>query len=143
MFVQFSVSILGKLFAVLIIIVYICYDILTGVFICLLVIVYYQTVFLEGMDNYQTYTNRKQFEKMFCVADKNQPNTKKLEYKGQPVRISNIPYIFPQLKFTNANETENATENGEPCDPCSPTCSFAIFHPSSKNSTDKKKTSTS
>lgn len=46
-----SHSILGKLFAVCIIIFYSTYDVLYGIIVCFIVAIYYQTIFIQGKDN--------------------------------------------------------------------------------------------
>lgn len=56
---------------------------------------------------------------------------KRLEYKGQPVKRENIPYIFPELSFFD--EIQKTTPSGDTnlskgkiCDPCSDTCRFSV-----------------
>jgi hypothetical protein len=51
MFVKFSFTILGKLIAILIIILYTKIDIAVGIFICGLIILYYQSDYVENMLN--------------------------------------------------------------------------------------------
>jgi hypothetical protein len=48
-FAELSNSILGKLFAVIVIIFYVSIDYVYGLFVCLLIIFYYQTDFVERM----------------------------------------------------------------------------------------------
>jgi hypothetical protein len=47
-FAAFSQSILGRLLAIFLILFYLKLDFLTGLFVCVLVIVYYQTDYVEG-----------------------------------------------------------------------------------------------
>ena len=47
-FASFSQSSLGRLLAILLILFYLKLDFLTGLFVCILVIVYYQTDYVEG-----------------------------------------------------------------------------------------------
>ena len=49
-FIQFSQSVLGKLFAVLLILFYVKLDVFVGVFVCILVILYYQTDYVESFN---------------------------------------------------------------------------------------------
>ena len=50
-FVDFSFTILGKLLAILTIIFYSCFDIIVGLCVCGLVILYYQSDYVENMLN--------------------------------------------------------------------------------------------
>jgi Na+/H+ antiporter NhaC len=50
-FVKFSHSILGKAFAVILILFYVKLDFILGLFVCALVIFYYQTDYVESFNN--------------------------------------------------------------------------------------------
>jgi hypothetical protein len=57
--------------------------------------------------------------------------SKRLEYKGQPVKRQNIPYIFPELSFFDKIQKTTSfgdfnLSNGKICDPCSDTCQFSV-----------------
>ena len=60
-FATFSHTILGKLFAIIIIIFYVKMDKLAGLFVCILIIFYYQTDYVESFNNmlnkYEAFEN--------------------------------------------------------------------------------------
>ena len=59
-FVQFTNSDLGKVSAVIIILLYTFFDYLFGIFACLLIILYYQSDKVENMTSYLNYLQEQQ-----------------------------------------------------------------------------------
>lgn len=59
-FVQFTNSGLGKLFAIIIILLYTSFDYLFGIFACLLIILYYQSDKVENMTDYLNYLQEQE-----------------------------------------------------------------------------------
>jgi hypothetical protein len=116
---KFSHTILGKLIAVLLIIFYTIYDTTYGVFMCGLVILYYQCSFFEGMDGEikETFENnesltislRSQFESQYCKNGK-------LQYKNSDVKTEIASHVFPEIEFKN-----------DKCNPCNTECDYSII----------------
>ena len=135
----FAHSILGKLVAVALVILYARADVLYGALVCALVILYYQTDFVEGFslsltDNLDYCTDSEGFEHApFDVTDaipyigetrsdvqqvftKNNCDNGILKYKSMEVKSEMAPHVFSELNYTDG-----------PCNPCSPTCGFSII----------------
>jgi predicted membrane protein len=134
-FVLYSHTVLGKAFAVLLIIFYANTDIIIGLFACVLIILYYQTDFVES---FYTNVKPKTIEKMtpvnttdvFIEKDSiNHPDTIPLKnfreiycknghllYKNQIVKQDIIQHVFPELK-----QSENK------CNICDTQCPVEII----------------
>jgi len=135
-FVEFSHTILGRLFAILIIVFYTYIDPLFGLFVCILVIFYYQTDYVEGMLNNQESVNVNesfesisdayplpifehthdesvetinQFKQQYCSKGH-------LIYKDQNVNIEMIEHIFPEINYEEHK-----------CNVCDKNCNFNII----------------
>jgi hypothetical protein len=121
---ELSFTLLGKLLAILLIIFYTIYDTIAGVFMCGLVILYYQCSFFEGFEEaFETFTSkintntkesltpelRSQFESQYCKNGE-------LKYKNNGVKTEMATHVFPELKFNN-----------EECNPCSPDCDYSVI----------------
>ena len=72
-FVSFSHTILGKLFAVFIILFYLKLDIIIGAFVCILVILYYQTDYVENMLNIEGFENTKKQDGKIEETNQSEP----------------------------------------------------------------------
>jgi hypothetical protein len=118
---QFAHSILGKLVAIALILLYTRVDILYGAFVCALVIFYYQTDYVEGFDYSEVDMTdampyigetRNDVQKVFT---KNNCENGKLKYKSMEVKSEMAPHVFTELNYTD-----------RPCNPCSDSCGFSI-----------------
>jgi hypothetical protein len=80
-FVKFSHTILGKAFAVILILFYVKLDLILGLFVCALVIFYYQTDYVESFNNMlnEGFTEKMEGEKEEKVEDKEQVEVEKGE----------------------------------------------------------------
>lgn len=122
-FICYGNTILGKLVSLIIIIYYILIDFWQGLFACAIIILFYQQIHLNGIDNmsiaylppYNEFfeTNdssyKTKFKKEYCENGV-------LKYKGTPIKKDIISHIFPEINFTN-----------EVCNPCDKTCDFKII----------------
>lgn len=126
--IQFSHSILGKLLAVGIIVFYTILDKYVGLFVCALVLLYYQMdvvekslnpltpeAFVEYNEQYDTEgvstdtTVQQIFREQNC-------KTAVLTHKGMAVKPDMAEHVFPELKF-----------KGGTCNPCVKGCRFSII----------------
>jgi len=100
-FATLSHTVLGKLFAVTLILYYTKLNYLYGTLACVIIIMYYQMmdITLEGF--------AQDLDK--CVNGV-------LMNKGVPVKTEMISHVLPKIKFTDA-----------PCNPCDKTCKFDIL----------------
>jgi hypothetical protein len=134
---ELSVSFLGRLFAIIIIIFYTSIDKIYGLFACSIIILYYQVNSIEGMDSYcdsniendpnkknycrvegmETLTDslRNQFEKQYC-------SNGKLTYKNSDVKTEMAMHVFPEINYTN-----------NVCNPCDKTCQYSIIEEKMKH----------
>jgi len=135
--VLFSHTILGKLLAISVILFYTAIDKTIGLFVCAIVIVFYQMDCVEKLLNIENYGNidgkyrslTENFEsyqetKEFMATDptaqqqflKEHCNEGSLKYKDLAVKNDMAEHVFPELKFNN-----------KPCNVCSGGCSFSII----------------
>lgn len=128
----FSHSFIGVLLLLILVLIYLSLDRLYGVFLFLLVILYYQdrviTAAMEGFDSYHPNTiNTEASPKMSAgyvspVSEVKNPFQQKychmgsLQYKGYDISKENAEHLFPSLKFSDAGI----------CDPCEPACKYSI-----------------
>ena len=126
-FVVFSHSILGKIIAIAIIVYYVSLNILCGIFVCLLVILFYQYEIFETMLDYsslnteedgQTIVNQQssssfedsnEFKEEYCKHGK-------LMFKKNVVKPEMAQHIFPDIHFDNNT-----------CNVCDSSCSYKIY----------------
>jgi hypothetical protein len=123
---------LGRLLAVALIVYYTKIDVIFGVFICLLVIYYYQIDNFEHMLNISegflwdmTFTPYEQdvYDRLNKELLERQKTFREthcskgvLVHKGVPVNSEMAEHVFPEVKF-----------DGSPCNPCDTTCAFSIL----------------
>lgn len=138
----FAHSVLGKLVAVFLVILYTISDPLYGAVVCALVIFYYQTDFVEGfslsvtdnLDKLDYCTNSEGFHYSSFDHDDTIPivgylrndvqnvfintncDNKRLKYKSMEVKSEMAPHVFSELNYTDG-----------PCNPCSDSCGFSII----------------
>jgi len=146
----FAHSILGKLVTIFLIILYTSVDVLYGALVCALVILYYQTDYVEGLslsveDNLEECIDEG-FEELgvedfaeFDVTDsipfigyeqtpvqktfvKNNCEKGDLKHKSMNVKSEMAPHVFAELNYTGAH-----------CNPCSSTCGFSIIEEKMKS----------
>jgi hypothetical protein len=146
----FAHSILGKLVAIVLIILYTSVDVLYGALVCALVIFYYQTDYVEGLslvmeDNLDECIDEG-FEELgvedfaeFDATDaipyigydqtpvqktfvKNNCDKGRLKHKSMNVKSEMAPHVFAELNYTDHN-----------CNPCSSTCGFSIIEEKMKS----------
>lgn len=137
-FVDFSQTPWGKIFAVCMILLYTHMDKVFGLFVCSLVILYYQS---EWVENFLNMKNIEEWEDE--LMKKKQPEENKvdyldidhvqssvvqnefrekhckngtLKYKNMDVKTDMTSHVFPEVKF-----------NADKCNVCSPNCNFSII----------------
>jgi len=136
----YSQTILGKIVAVSVILLYSSMDTLTGVFVCVLIILYYQTDYVEsfvessteGMETRIPSIPDAKESPVIPAKKTSTPEIKSLVlkqtefrnthcenghliYKGQPVKPEMVQHIFPEI------EPESLK-----CNICDPKCEFHI-----------------
>lgn len=135
----FALTPLGKLIAISLIVYYTMYDILHGLIMCGIILLYYQnlpdiTLFQSSRDDLLAY-DQNRFERFSTISE--DPATAKLGTrdessinnfkkthckngivmdKGNPVNPEMIEHIFSDINFKY-----------EKCNPCSDTCDFSLI----------------
>jgi hypothetical protein len=109
----FSNSVLGKLIAVSLIIFYTNIDKILGLFVCALVILYYQLDYVEAYLNMST----ENFASINQTFRSENCKNGILKYKNMDVRNEMADHVFQELKF----------KDDDKCNVCSDTCSFSII----------------
>lgn len=108
---------LGKIIAILLIVYYTSVDIVFGLFMCALIVLYYHSNTDRfnsfGLDNFSTIQpvdpRVKDFKEQHCKNGE-------LMNKGSPVNLEMLEHIYPDINFKY-----------EKCDPCSDACDFSII----------------
>lgn len=129
-FEETSQSILGKIVAITIILLYTSIDKVAGLFVCLLVVFYYQNLFIKlflkkqdtlsnNTENLIIDTPQNEFRKENCNMNG------ELMYKDMNIRSDIADLVFPEVNFKS-----------DKCNPCSQSCSFSIIE--SKITTEEK-----
>lgn len=99
----FSNTVLGKLFAVMLIAFYANTDVVLGLFICVLIILYYQSDFVEGMLNLSSgYTGSYKYVDQPPIVESASDH---LESIDPEIMINNIPNIENLTKYCMNNST--------------------------------------
>jgi hypothetical protein len=108
-----SHTVLGKGGAVLLILFYGVQDIFYGIFVCLLVILYYQSEFYETMIYFspkeESVSHSLSLKDEYCVNGT-------LTFKNMEVKPEMSEHVFPEIQF----------ENGESCNICDSACKFVV-----------------
>lgn len=111
-FVKFSHTILGKAFAVILILFYVKLDFILGLFVCALVIFYYQTDYVESFNNMlnEGFTEKIEGEEKE-KADKEE-KTVEIEKVEKPSEITesfeNLEDAYPLTPTTEIKYDKNA-----------------------------------
>lgn len=125
-FLYISISPLGRLLSIFIILLYSSVNITYGFIVCVLIIMYYHLEFIEKTsmlesymligDNYfEPFTeNEKIDEKVKKFREENCKNNV-LMHKKKVVKNENADHVFPELNFLN-----------EFCNPCDEKCGITI-----------------
>jgi len=100
----FAQTILGKLFIVGIIVIFSSIRVFYGIIACVLVILYYMSISMEGFSD-----AKQSFREQNCKNGE-------LMHKNLPVKIEMAKHVFPELEFKS-----------KPCNPCSVTCDISII----------------
>jgi hypothetical protein len=113
-FVALSHTVLGKLFAVVLILYYSKLNYLYGTFACVIAILYYKMTdtALEGFEQI-----KKAHEAVGSKGPLDKCKNGVLMSKGMPVKTEMIQHIYPEIKFAG----------DAPCNPCDKTCQFSIL----------------
>jgi hypothetical protein len=125
-FIYYGNTVLGKIASLIIIIYYTLLDLWQGLFVCAIVILFYQMLHLNGYDN-NIYLINEMFKNNESSPSPSPPSYKQdfkkeycengnLKYKGTLIKKDIISHIFPEINFTN-----------EVCNPCDNTCDFNII----------------
>jgi hypothetical protein len=101
---KFVHSILGRLFAIILILFYSSIHVAYGVIVCILFILYYRNTAIEGFED-----AKQSFREQNC---KNGTLLK----KGSPVNLEMLEHIHTDINFKY-----------EKCNPCSDICEFSII----------------
>ena len=121
--VKFSHTILGKLLAIFVIVVYSLMDKWYGLLVCGIVIFYYQLFAVEGMTTYtmndiqhetSTTENNDIFVKEFQQEHCEQGS---LKYKDMDVKSEMAEHVFPEIDYKN---------DYKKCNPCDSACHYSI-----------------
>ena len=137
-FVLFSQTIWGKVFAVFMILLYTHMDKMFGLFVCSLVILYYQSEWVDSflnMKDIQEWENElmkkeesQEHKVDYMDIDHNHSDTIQtqfrekhcdngtLKHKNMSINKEMTSHIFPEIAFKN-----------EKCNVCSPNCRFSII----------------
>jgi len=126
--ILFCHSILGKIIAIIIIAFYSYLDKYVGLFVCALVVLFYQLnivenslnifekeAFVDYMDEYDDNVFFDTPKSHTTFRDRNCKNGD-LEYKNMKVKPDMADVVFPELEFKN-----------DPCNPCVSGCKFSII----------------
>jgi hypothetical protein len=108
---------LGKIAAILLIVYYTSVDLLYGLFMCALIVLYYQSDNIRikglgfGIDNFSPMQDSaiKDFKEQNCKNGE-------LVNKGSPINLEMLEHIHPDINFRY-----------EKCNPCSDICEFSII----------------
>lgn len=123
-FLYVSISPLGRLIAIFIILLYSSINTYYGISMCILIIVYYRLEFIEKTSMFDSYmligdsffepftekeeTKIKEFRQENCKDNV-------LTFKNKKVKSENASHIFPELEFLN-----------DFCNPCDEKCGISI-----------------
>jgi hypothetical protein len=107
---EFVHSILGRLFAIILILFYSSIHIVYGVIVCLLFVLYYRNTATEGFED-----AKQSFRKQNCKNGY-------LYYKKIPVNLEMTEHVYPEVSFKSKQ-----------CNPCSNTCDFSIIEEKMSN----------
>jgi len=123
-FLYVSISPLGRLFAIFIILLYSSINTYYGIIMCVLIILYYRLEFIEKTSMFDSYMligdtffepfTEKEEPKVKEFREKNCKNNE-LMFKNNKVKNENASHIFPELEFLN-----------DFCNPCDEKCGISI-----------------
>ena len=125
-FLYVSISPLGRLLSILIILLYSSISTYHGIIVCILIILYYHLDFIEKTsmfdsymligDNYfETFLGNEEVNKNVQEFRNENCKNNVLMYKNKPVKNENAEHIFPELEFLN-----------DFCNPCDENCGISI-----------------
>ena len=153
--IQFSTTILGRCISIIIILFYSYIDILYGLLACFIIIIYYNSSYIEGMRYSLNIIEKSEMEKTDCVNEIDMENMNKVIDNDNGIyEIQKETRIKMDLENNNDFITENCHKGflkyknqivkpeisqhifpelnfiHEMCNPCDNTCNYTI--------TDKK-----
>jgi hypothetical protein len=122
-FVKFSHTILGKAFAVILILFYVSLDIILGLFVCALVIFYYQTDYVESFNNMlnEDFTEKLEGEEKEKNESEEIGENEESEKSEKNKDKDNIEQIKKVKKVETPIETTESFETLEDAYPLAPT----------------------
>jgi hypothetical protein len=147
---EFSRTILGKLIAICVIIFYTCIDILYGLFVCALTILYYQSEFIENMLNWSSSDTVSVVDEVDDplyiggIMNQNLEPFMEIENAYADNNVRSVSEFAEQFKKTHClndklmnkdvpvrlDMTEHVYSevkfDNAPCNVCSKTCGFSI-----------------
>jgi hypothetical protein len=122
--IEFSHTILGKLLALFVIMIYTLIDKWWGLFVCAIVIFYYQLFVVEGMEprvqeNMDTPSHVADSEQTHLVKEFQQEHCEQgsLKYKDMDVKSEMADHIFPEIEYRHESNK---------CNPCDSACYYSI-----------------
>ncbi len=106
-------TVLGKLFAVILILYYTKMNRLYGTVVCVLAIFYYQMTD-TSVEGFAAMIDKRMLQQS-GLKDKCENGV--LIHKGIPVKTEMISHVYPEIKFPN----------DKACNPCDETCDFTVM----------------
>jgi hypothetical protein len=108
---------LGKIIAISLIVYYTSIDVLYGIFICALIILYYQSDYFKGFGIFkENFANTQTIEPAVKEFKDQHCKNGMVMNKGSPVNLEMLEHIHPDINFRY-----------EKCNPCLDTCEFSII----------------
>jgi hypothetical protein len=110
-FVKFSHTILGRAFAVILIIFYVKLDFILGLFVCALVIFYYQTDYVESFNNMlnEGFTEKLDEEKQETEIEE-EKKEKSIEVKETTESFETLEDAYPLASTTEIKYDKNVDQ---------------------------------
>jgi hypothetical protein len=113
---QISATILGKIILLGIIMYYTSEDVLYGIIACGIVILYYQSLYIEGIENVNGTVLPLPDDPAVANYKSKYCNKGVLKYKDSPVKTEMVTHVFPEIQFKYTS-----------CNPCDSTCEYNII----------------
>jgi len=111
-------SSLGKLIGISFIVYYTTIDIVYGLFMCALVVLYFHSDYVRNIGTIYSETFSNMSPESTSVSEFKKQNCKNgvLIHKEHPLKLEMLEHIYPDINFKY-----------ERCNPCADTCEFSII----------------
>ena len=108
---------LGKIIAVMLIVYYTTVDVLYGLFMCALIVLYYQSDYFKSFGTFkENFTTIQPIEPAVKYFKEQNCKNGVLLNKGSPINLEMLEHIHSDINFRY-----------EKCNPCSDICEFSII----------------